>query len=82
MTATLPELVADALFNAELPPDRCTDSYVGQRDAEVLATVALRAARAQGWRIVKTGVTVHEREDPASGPTQALAFIVEEWTGA
>lgn len=71
----LTDHVADALFQTELPLDPGTDSYLGRPAATHLATVALQAARAQGWRIVKTGpppVTVRYADE--------MVAITEEWT--
>lgn len=60
--------VADALFMANI------QGTMSGPDSDHLATVALQAARAQGWRIVKTqrarahGLVDHE-------------IVTEEWTG-
>lgn len=68
-------LVGDALFTADL--DRQIRGFFGDGDVASLTDAVLRALTAHGWRIVRTGVTIHEQVD--TGPTQALAFIVEEW---
>lgn len=66
--------VADALFQAELGPEEpISDRFLAMSDARLLAVVALQAARAQGWRIVKTAPKL-----PAGRESE---YVIEEWTG-
>lgn len=63
----LTDHVADALFMAVI------QGSMSGPDSEHLATVALQAARAQGWRIVKTAPKL-----PAGRESE---YVTEEWTG-
>ena len=74
MSATLPELVADAVFMG-LDLDG-----VGRQDCEAIATAALGAIRAQGWRIVKFSPEYHGHPVPMFDP-DGDEVLTEEWTG-
>lgn len=68
--ADLTDHVADAIFQSEDAIDRHLVADHCQR----LAVVALQAARAQGWQIVKLNNEHVPTDDGA-------VYIAERWTG-